>query len=220
MARPRRIVNPQLTHHVIQRGNNRTEMFRAPSDYEVFLYALRDSGQRYEVQIHAYVCMTNHVHVMATPESGAALSDAMKAIGGRYVPYFNDRYGRTGGLFEGRYRSFPIESEAYWLTCLRYVEFNPVRAGLVTKPETYRWSSYAAHAFGEENPLLTPHPLYLALGTTPEERHLAWRAMCGVALSEEELAGIRERVNMRSRRIEVESTHHQGLTPDQGVTGV
>ena len=218
MARLHRVVAPNITQHVIQRGNNRMDIFRTPSDFEVYFYALREASVRHRVQIHSYAFMTNHVHAMATPTSAAALAAAMQSVGRRYVSYFNRRYGRTGGMYDGRYRAFAIESDTYWFTCMRYVEFNPVRAGLTTTPEQYRWSSYEYHAFGREDLLVTPHALYLGLGTTPEQRQQCWRAICGAPLTDADVAEMRARVNATTRK--VESTHHRGLTPERGVTGV
>jgi putative transposase len=195
MARPLRIVNTDTTQHVIHRGNNRMDIFACDADYEAFLYALQEVIIRHPIKIHTYVLMTNHVHFTVTPESGEALASAMQALGTRYVPYYNHRYRRTGHMFQGRYRSFEIDSESYWLSCARYVELNPVRAGLAATPGAYRWSSYAAHAFGKEDPLVTFHWLYLALGKTAEARQHAWRALCGAPVSDGQLAEIRASVN-------------------------
>jgi len=191
VARHRRSFISGVTQHVIQRGNNRIAIFRSPGDYAKFLNALHDASVRYPIKIHAYALMTNHVHLMLTPDSANALSAAMQAVGRKYVRYFNHRYERTGGLFDGRFRSMMVDSEVYWLTCMRYVEFNPVRAGLVAMPEEYRWSSYPAHAFGEPNALLVPHSLYLGLGHTPALRQQAWRAICGKPLPDDQLHRIR-----------------------------
>jgi putative transposase len=194
MARPPRIVSTNLTQHVIQRGNNRGDIFRCVSDYEVFLQALREATLLHPIKIHTYALLTNHIHLMVTPESAEALSAAMQSLGRRYVRFFNDRYGRTGTLFEGRFRSFEIDSEDYWFSCARYVEWNPVRAGLASMPEAYRWSSYSTHAFGNENPVISPHWLYLRLGDTPEERQSSWRGLCGVGLTDDQLTEIRRSV--------------------------
>jgi putative transposase len=180
-----------MTQHVIQRGNNRSDMFRSPSDYEVFLYALRDAALRFALDVHAYVLMTNHVHLMMTPGTPTSLARAMQAIGRYYVPHFNERYRRTGGLFEGRYRSLIVGDESYWFTCMRYIELNPLRAGLVEKPEGYRWSSYRAHAMGVTDLVLTDHHLYTRLGETRDARCRSWRAICAVPIPETELAEIR-----------------------------
>jgi len=194
MARHPRIVSTNLTQHVIQRGNNKVDIFRCVSDYEVFLHALQEATLLYPIKIHTYVLMTNHVHLMVTPKSAGALSGAMQALGRRYVRFFNDRYARTGTLFEGRYRSFEIDSDDYWFTCARYVECNPVRAGLALTPEAYRWSSYSTHAFGHENLVISPHWLYLGLGDTPEWRQSSWRGLCGAGLTDEQLTDIRTSV--------------------------
>lgn len=195
VARQPRFFIPGVTQHVIQRGNNRADMFRSPCDYEVFLHALREVSLRYPVDIHAYALMTNHVHLMVTPGSATALPAAMQAVGRRYVRFFNHQHHRTGGLFEGRYRSVLIDTDAYWFTCLRYVEFNPVRAGLVATPEAYRWSSYPVHAFGTPDTLLVPHALYLGLGETAADRQRSWRAICGNPLPDDQLAEIRRAIN-------------------------
>jgi putative transposase len=195
VARRRRIVTTNLTQHVIQRGNNRMDIFRCASDFEAFLHALREVTLLHPIKIHTYVLMTNHIHLMATPESAGALGAAMQTLGRRYVPFFNNRYGRTGGLYDGRYRSFEIDNEDYWFNCARYVESNPVRAGLANAPEAYRWSSYSSYAFGKADPVITPHWLYLGLGDTPEVRQNAWRALSGAPFADDRLAEIRTSVN-------------------------
>jgi putative transposase len=183
---------PGVTQHVIQRGNNRSDIFRSPSDYEFFLDTLHDASTRYQMDIHTYTLMTNHVHFLVTPRTGTAVSTTMQAIGAKYVRYFNHRYRRTGTLFEGRYRSMVIDTEAYWFTCMRYVELNPVRAALVSQPDAYQWSSYSANALGTPDRLIVPHPLYISLGESPAVRQRNWRALCEEALSPEQLAEIRD----------------------------
>lgn len=178
----------------MQRGNNRGDIFRSSVDYECFLYTMGDAAVRFELEIHAYALMTNHVHLMVTSPRPAALAKAMQVIGGRYVPYFNERYGRTGGLFEGRYRSVLVADESYWVTCMRYIELNPVRAGLADTPEAYTWTSYRAHALGAPDDLLTEHAMYLRLGETPADRTRSWRAFCAQGIPETELREIREAV--------------------------
>jgi len=138
--------------------------------------------------------MTNHVHFVVTPRVEGALSKTMKSVEETYVPYFNRRYERTGGLFEGRYRSLVIDSESYLLTCMRYVELNPVRAGIVERPGDYRWSSYRFQALGESNDLIVPHRLYVALGNTASMRQQCWRAICAEILAPEQLAEMRDLV--------------------------
>jgi len=192
MPRRLRIFIPGMTQHVIQRGNNRTDIFGSPSDYEVFACAMCEALRRYRLDLHAYVLMTNHVHLMVTPVTPTDIPAAMQAIGRRYVPYFNQRYERTGGLFEGRYRSMIVDDESYWVTCMRYIELNPVRAGLVTRPEAYRWSSYRAHGMEVRDALLTEHPMYVRLGDTSVDRCRSWRAFCAQGIPEAELTEIRQ----------------------------
>jgi putative transposase len=194
MARRPRIFIPGLTHHVIQRGNNRADMFTTTSDYEHYLDALSAAATRHRVQVNGYACMTNHVHLMLTAASDEGIPKTMQSIGRRYVYHFNHRYQRTGGLFDGRYRDLILDTDEYWFTCMRYVELNPVRAGLVSNPHHYRWTSYAAHAFGALDDIITFHTLYLALGPSPELRQEAWRTTCGVALPPGALENIRESV--------------------------
>jgi putative transposase len=194
MARQPRICPPGLTIHVVQRGNNQGCVFQDDFDYRLFLWLLRRESACHQVAVHGYALMTNHVHLMATPVNQHGLSTLMQSIGRTYVPVFNDRHGRTGGLWEGRYRSFPIASERYWLTCLRYVELNPVRARLVSVPEQYPWSSSRAHVAGTPDPLLTDHDLYQRLGSTSDERQRAWAAITRVPVADPDLTVIRTAV--------------------------
>jgi putative transposase len=139
--------------------------------------------------------MTNHVHLLVTPRTAIAISMAMQAVGRRYVYHFNRRYGRTGTLFEGRYRSALIQTESHWFNCMRYVELNPVRAALVSRPETYPWSSYPCNALGMPDRLVVPHPLYQSLGDSPLIRQQSWREICGQEIPERQLAEIRHAVH-------------------------
>jgi putative transposase len=166
-------------------------MFRCAADHEVYLYVLRHVLSEFPVDVHAYVLMTTHVHMMVTPGSPGALPGVMQALGRRYVRYFNDRYERCGTLFNGRYKSLPVDDERYWFTCMRYIELNPVRAGLASTPDAYRWSSYRRHATGARDMIVTPHPLYLALGHSSSDRERSWRGLCGAPLPDEDLAEIR-----------------------------
>jgi len=145
----------------------------------------------HECAVHAYVLMTNHIHLLLTPARAGAIGRVMQSVGRRYVPYFNWRQNRTGGLFEGRFRATPIDTEQYLLTCYRYVERNPVRAGMVHDPSKWRWSSYRANAFGEANPLITSHEVYLALATDASSRRAAYRAIHAQELDESTLFAIR-----------------------------
>ena len=170
MARLPRLFLPGQPIHAIQRGNNREPIFSAEEDYRYYLECLGKAAGEQGLAIHAYVLMTNHVHLLVTPDSEDSLSKAMQSVGRRYVQYFNHTYQRTGTLWEGRYKSTLIQSSRYLLTCMRYIELNPVRADMVGHPADYPWSSYCANAQGEENALLTPHALYRRLGPTPVAR--------------------------------------------------
>jgi len=191
MARSPRPFVDGMSQHVVQRGNNRSRMFADCGDFTVFLITLRDACRCYGVKVHGYVLMTTHFHLLVTPVAKNSLPLMMQQVGRRYVPYFNRRHRRTGGLWEGRYHPHLVPTEQYWFRCLRYIELNPVRAGMVATPDGYTWSSYGTHAHGEPNPLIELHPLYLALGDTPSARQAAYRALCGVPLTEAELAAIR-----------------------------
>jgi len=194
MPRPRRVQNADLTQHVINRGTNRCDIFRAEKDYASFLAFLLDAANRYHLDVHSYTLMTNHLHVIATPRVEGALSKAMHLLGTRYVGYFNRRYARTGTLFEGPFKSSVIDTERYWFTCMRYVELNPVRAGLVAAPGEYRWSSYRANALGMRDDLILPHAMYQALGESAASRQHNWREICGEAVPSEELFEVRDAI--------------------------
>jgi len=179
----------------IQRGNNRQACFVSENDFGLYLEWLRDSAGDTGCRVHAYVLMTNHVHLLLTAEHTAAASRMMKALGERYVQYFNRKYRRTGTLWEGRFRSCPTETENYFLTCQRYIELNPVRAGMVADPAQYRWSSYRANAQGEADPLVDPHEVYLALGVDSASRQAAWREMFQEEIASELVNMIRRATN-------------------------
>ena len=172
MPRGRRTFIPGISVHVIQRGNNRVPIFGSSNDFEQFLELLRRSARNFCVTLHAFV-------LIVTPTSVAGLPKMMKALDGGYVRYFNKRQERIGTLWNGRYRGLPLEDERYWLTCLRYIEQNPVRAGMVQAPHDYQWSSYSAHAFGRWPTWLTPHIVYQSLGRDDGERQRAYRELCG-----------------------------------------
>ena len=192
MPRLSRYVLPGPPQHVIQRGNNRSPIFVADEDYGRFRQELRDSCRQHQCLIHAYVLMTNHVHLVMTPEREHSIAKVLQSVGRRYVQYFNFTYKRTGTLWEGRYKATLIDSERYLLTCYRYIELNPVRANMVAHPSEYRWSSYRANALGQPDPLLTPHAEYLALGHSAPEREAAYRALFVAHLDSRTLTEIRE----------------------------
>ena len=177
MPRRPRLALPGVPLHLIQRGNNRQVCFFAKEDYRFYLEWLHEHAGKNGCRLHAYVLMTNHVHLLISAENTEAPGALMKALGQRYVQYVNRVYRRSGTLWEGRYRSCPIQEEAYLLACQRYIELNPVRAGMVEHPGEYRWSSYRANGEGEENPLLSRHGLYEALGPDTASRQAAYREL-------------------------------------------
>jgi putative transposase len=177
MPRRPRVVLPNVPLHLIQRGNNRQVCFVADEDCRFYLDCLKDYAGKTGCRIHAYVLMTNHVHLLLSAERAEAPGELMKALGQRYVQYYNRSYRRSGTLWEGRYRSCLTQADGYLLACQRYIELNPVRAAMVAHPADYRWSSYRANAQGEADPLLTPHALYLGLGLEADSRQAAYREL-------------------------------------------
>lgn len=192
MARPRRMVVAGQPHHVLQRGNDRQLIFRDDQDRRMFLDWLREAARQLNVAIHSYVLMPNHVHLLASPAEADGLSRMMQWIGRHYVPYFNRKYDRVGTLFQGRFKAIVIESERYFLVCSRYIELNPVRAGMVISPAEFAWSSYTHHAGIRSDPMLTDHVLYWSLGNTPFQREAAYRALMEQGLSTAEVAAVTE----------------------------
>jgi putative transposase len=160
MARRPRLELPGVPLHVIQRGNNRASCFHADGDRRLYLRCLNGAAARHGCAVHAYVLMPNHVHLLVTPTTVGAVASMMQDLGRRYVRLFNTIHERSGTLWEGRYKSSLIDTEAYLLTCHRYIELNPVRAGLVQHPLQYPWSSCSHYALGTTNPLITRHPLF------------------------------------------------------------
>lgn len=191
MPRQPRIDLPGIAQHVIQRGNDRQPCFFTELDYQRYRTELRELALRADVAIHAYVLMTNHVHLLMTPAESGQISWLMQALGRRYVRHVNDRYHRTGTLWEGRYKSCPVGDHPHLLQCARYIELNPVRAAMVAEPGHYAWTSYRLTAHGANDPLVQPHPAYLQLGETPRERQTTWRALVMQAVPPEETEAIR-----------------------------
>jgi putative transposase len=191
MARLPRYALPGQPQHVMQRGNNRSALFIQSADYARFRAVLRTACDRHGCAIHAYVFMTNHVHLLMTPTSPTGISRAMQSVGCRYVKFFNRRYERTGTLWEGRYRATAIDSDRYLFACYRYIERNPVRAGMVGDPEDYLWSSYRANALGVRDPLVTIHDEYRELGSDDVSRRRAYRALCSTDIDKPTLNAIR-----------------------------
>jgi len=177
MARLARISPVDVPVHIIQRGNNRQICFVAEEDYESYAEWLWEYSKKYKVDVHAWVMMTNHVHLLCTPRQVDAVSSMMQALGRCYVRYFNDAYRRSGTLWEGRYKSCLVQEERYLIEVYRYIELNPVRAGIVTAPGEYRWSSHTVNAEGKSSGLCSPHSEFIALGETPSERRENYRAL-------------------------------------------
>ncbi len=191
MPRRTRMYLPGLPYHVVQRGNNREPCFIEPENYQVYLQLWKTIVLRYGVSVHAYCLMTNHIHFLVTPEKESSLSNTMKVVGSRYAQYINKRYGRTGTLWEGRHRSSLVHAQQYFLICMRYIELNPVRAGLVERPEEYQWSSYGANAWGDRS-WLAPHAEYLGLGADVAGRCCAYRELFRSGMSDSDLHLIRK----------------------------
>lgn len=195
MARRRRSLLPGQPVHVIQRGNNRQAIFLSEADFALYRRWAGAAAASHGCAIHAYVLMTNHVHLLLTPQTESALPGMMQALGRRYVRYFNDLHGRTGTLWEGRYRAAPIDSETYFLTCARYIELNPVRAGLVARPGDWLWSRHAGTAGEAIDSLLTEHPLQTAPGASRAERRAAYRALFEEVPAAGEVEALRRSIN-------------------------
>lgn len=195
MPRKPRFNLPGVPQHVIQRGNNREPCFYGEPDYHRYLDDLREAAEQNHCRVHAYVLMTNHVHLLVTPMADHGVTHLMQDLGRQYVRYVNYTYRRTGTLWEGRYKSSLIDSEAYLLTAMRYIEMNPVRAGMVMHPGDYRWSSYGTNAHGRTNALITPHPVYQSLGGESAPRQHRYRESLRMHLDPDQLHAIREALN-------------------------
>jgi putative transposase len=186
---------PDFPQHVIQRGVDRQAVFFMPEDYELYLRALRESAAKYNCSIHSYVLMTNHTHLLITPGSARSLPLLMQAMGRNYVQILNKRYGRTGTLWEGRYKASLVHDDQYLLACQRYIELNPVRSGIVPGPGDYPYSSFAHNALGKPDPLINEHRIYRAMANNPTERQTAYQRLFLDATSVDELTTIRETTN-------------------------
>ena len=173
MARQARMVIPGQAMHILVRGNNRQTLFHEPADHLAYLNWLRSAANAFLVSVHAYALMPNHVHILATPKEADSLAKLMQSLGRRYAQFFNQQHNRTGTIWEGRYCSSLIDPD-YVLRCQRYIELNPVRNGLESRPADCQWTSYASHVGGKAEPWLIDHPHFWALGNTPFERQMAW----------------------------------------------
>ena len=195
MPRRARLSVAGVPWHIIQRGNNRAVCFHAEGDYRRYLDDLAEQSKRFGCAIHAYVLMTNHVHLLLTPQEKDSAGLLMKHLGQRYVQYINRTYRRSGTLWEGRFRSCLTQSEQYVLACYRYIELNPARAAMVRHPRDYRWSSFHANGDGKQDALVTPHEQYLGLARNAEERRANYRALFKAHLDPEVITRIRTATN-------------------------
>ena len=196
MARLPRYIIPGQPQHIIQRGNNRQAIFRVEADYLFFLEKLAEAANKHQCDIHAYVLMTNHVHLLVTPHTENGIGKMMQMLGRYYVQYLNYSYKRSGTLWEGRYKATLIDSKQYLLTCMRYIELNPVRAqGMAEHPADYPWSSYHCNALGKHNPIITPRREYQRLGATDQGRQAAYRQLFRARIPEKTLTAIRDATN-------------------------
>lgn len=221
MPRPLRIDLIDLPQHVVQRGNDRQPCFLDESDYHFYRTELRLMAAREGCEVHAYALMTNHVHLLVTPREKGAVSRTMQSLGRRYVRYFNDRLLRTGTLWEGRYKTSLVGDGVYLMNCHRYIELNPVRARMVHDPANYPWSSHATLALGTQDPLVSPHPYYLALSDSPAVRQRMYRELVLSGLDQSEVEVIRSNLHRQhaygtaSFRREVEARSGVAVAPQR-----
>jgi len=192
MPRKPRMYLPDIPCHVIQRGNNREACFFSDQDYQFYLECLHNASERYRVKVHAYVLMTNHVHLLLTPKREESISLTMQSLGRRYVQYINKEYRRSGTLWEGRHKASLVDEDHYLLTCMRYIEMNPVRANMVEHPVDYRWSSYHCNGNNQYNKFVTEHEIYKSLGREPEVRSKVYRSLFDREIEEKDISMIRQ----------------------------
>lgn len=195
MTRLKRYCPAGLPVHIIQRGNNRTACFLSEEDRAAYAHLLGQASNIHDSHIHAWVLMSNHVHLLITPNHDRAASKMMQHLGREYVRYFNRKHSRSGTLWEGRFRSCLVQEESYFLTCQRYIELNPVRASIVDDPGKYHWSSYQSNALGKMSSLRTPHQIYLALGKTEDERLRVYRGLFSEIIDSQVVNSIRTATN-------------------------
>ena len=195
MPRKPRFFVADIPYHIIQRGNNRNPIFFSDEDYLFFLEVLREAKTKHPCLIYSYCLMANHFHLLVEPQEKENVSFLMKLLGAKYVHYVNRTYKRTGTLWEGRFRCSLIDEELYFLSCLHYIEMNPLRAGIVTSPELYRWSSYRFRALGKKSPILDLDPWYNSLGSNETERQLKYRQFFQNLMPEANGRLIREMTN-------------------------
>jgi len=192
MARRPRLFVANIPYHIVQRGNNKNSIFFKEEDYLFFMDVLDEAKEKYPCLIYAYCLMVNHFHLLLEPKDKKCISSLMKLVGAKYVYYVNKFYMRTGTLWEGRFKGCFVDRESYFLSCLRYIEMNPVRAGIVSSPELYRWSSYRVRAFGEKSKIVDLDPWYLSLGAVEKTRQLSYRHLFQEAAAERREGLIKE----------------------------
>ena len=223
MPRRARLSLPGIPWHIIQRGNNRSVCFHAEEDYQFYLHYLKEFADKFDCAVHAYVLMTNHIHLLLTPAREDSVGLLMKHLGQRYVQYINRTYKRSGTLWEGRFRSCLAQSEDYVLACYRYIELNPVRAGMVMKPQDYRWSSFHANGLGKASALISPHDEYRRLGHAEAERREAYRALFRAHVDEALVEEIRIATNgnyaLGNKRFQAKVETALGRRAVRGISG-
>lgn len=223
MARQKRLNIPGVPQHVVQRGNNRQPCFHNDADCQRFLEILHRACMDHDCQLHAFVLMANHAHLLVSPAAGDGVTWLMRDLGRSYVRYFNDTYRRTGTLWEGRFRSSLVDSERYLLACYRYIELNPVRALLVGAPGDYPWSSYHVNALGRHSDLITPHRQWLSLGNSHQARLKRYRALFERPLKAAEVErmrrGLRKGLPVGSASFKREIERKTGLRLSTGRRG-
>ena len=195
MPRPARLNIPDIPQHITQRGNNRQACFYSNTDYRLYLDLLHEACRTHDCSLHAYVLMTNHVHLLMTPSTPEGVSMVIRDLGRDYVRTINKTYRRSGTLWEGRFKSSLVDKARYYLTCHRYIELNPVRAGMVSHPADYPWSSFRYHAMGEADALITPHDCWLNLGKDDQARRAAYRALFNERMTSSDIDSIRQSIN-------------------------
>ena len=194
MPRHARLRIAELPLHVVQRGNNRARCFTSERDLSLYVGLVGEFSERCDVDVHAYVLMPNHVHLLVTPRQATSVSAFMKQVGQRYAQYFNRTYSRTGAFWEGRFHSSIVDTDRYFLACHKYIELNPVRAGLCGRAADYQWSSFATNALGRSSLFVKPHTRYLALGPDELSRRDAYVSLFAGGLGDEELHAIRRSI--------------------------
>jgi putative transposase len=223
MSRLHRICPVNIPQHIIQRGNNHQICFASETDFVTYAAYLKKYANKFEVDIHAWVFMTNHVHLLCTPKKEGGISNMMQSLGRGYVRYFNNVYYRSGTLWEGRFKFCIIEDEGYLLQVYRYIELNPVRAKMVESTADYKWSSYCVNALGKESTLCSPHYLYLQLHKNKEERLVAYKKLCSYGLAKKQLLEIRDNTNKNlafgSQRFKLEIEKLTGRRMEAGKRG-